>query len=403
MERDGLDAIVAPNNTGHATDWQADARYISGCGGGLNAGIGVVFPLDGDVTVIANAANRWGPSVQNWVHDVREAHRLFGKRLGERLAEMRVDGRRIGVSGLGGGTRSAEGTILHGTYEAIHDAVPNARFVDATELMQEAREVKSAEEIDALRLSVELVEHGVEAQVRWAQPGVPDYVAWAEMLHAMLRRGSELGVHFNWRSGDNPEDTLTRATMRPLARGDIIRSEVEASVIGYRSQQFRPIAVHECPPEMLELSKVHADEFYPRVLEALKAGVTVGELVHTTLGIGRNLAPTRGPLVGMTASMTLHGRGLGDDRPLVLTRRGGASVYQGTDREWNLPFPENGVYICKPTLFTDDGRFGYRWGDTVRTTAKGAVRLGSAAPGMLVSEPADVEWPLTPLVPGPLR
>src|SRR5512135_645884 len=50
MRRDGIAAIVAPQNPGNSTDWQADARYLSHCGGGADASIGVVFPLEGDVT-----------------------------------------------------------------------------------------------------------------------------------------------------------------------------------------------------------------------------------------------------------------------------------------------------------------------------------------------------------------
>jgi Xaa-Pro dipeptidase len=53
MKRDGLAAIVAPHNPGHSTDWQADARYLSQVGGGADAAIAVVFPLEGEVTAIA--------------------------------------------------------------------------------------------------------------------------------------------------------------------------------------------------------------------------------------------------------------------------------------------------------------------------------------------------------------
>ena len=55
-----------------------------------------------------------------------------------------------------------------------------------------------------LQRSVDLVERGLEAQAYWAQPGVPDYVVWAETMHAMFVRGSELTVHYNWISGPNP-------------------------------------------------------------------------------------------------------------------------------------------------------------------------------------------------------
>jgi Xaa-Pro aminopeptidase len=216
---------------------------------------------------------------------------------------------------------------------------------------------------------------------------VPDYVVWAETMHAMFARGSELSVHFNWISGKNPGRTLTRPTERPLAKGDLIIKEIESSVIGYRAQQLRPLAVHECDPMILELSKLHA-ELYGEILAFLKPGVTIGQLVEKTEEIGNEVAPKTGPLAGAKAGMTLHGRGLGDDHPLVLS--GG---YEGTRRAWDAQFPENGVYICKPGIRTADRRYEFSWGDTVRTTPKGAVRMGKSPHGIIISEPRDVSWP----------
>ena len=116
MARDG---IVAPLNNGNSTGWQADARYLSACGGGADASIGVVFPLVGDVTVVATSAVRWGSAVQEWVTDVREADRCYGKVMAERLVELGANRKRVRIAGLSGGTRTPEGTIWHGHYTTI--------------------------------------------------------------------------------------------------------------------------------------------------------------------------------------------------------------------------------------------------------------------------------------------
>jgi Xaa-Pro aminopeptidase len=396
MAKQGLQAIIAPPNTGHVTDNQADARYLSQCGGGALADVGVVFPLEGDVTVVATSAvGRFGSAgVQRWVADLRESNRRFGRPFADRLRELGHERGRIGVTGLGFGTRTPEGTILHGTYREMTDALPGATFIDASDLLQDAREVKSAEEIAVLQRSVDLVEKGHEAKALWSQPGVPEYVVWAETIHAMFVRGSEFSVHFNWFSGPTTMGSRPRAAMRRLGVGDVLQSEIESSILGYRAQQYRPVVVHRCPEVLAELSKVHA-ELYPRVLETLRAGTTVRELVEATVRIGEAVAPSRGPAAGCRANMTFHGRGLGDDRPLVLTRAGAGltSIYESTDRTWDHVFPADGVYICKPTVQTADGTMQFRWGDTVRTTPKGAVRMGSAAHGIVVSEPRTLRWP----------
>ncbi len=354
MRRDGLDALVAPPNLGNSTDWQADARYLSHCGGGADASIAVVFPLEAEVTAVATSAReRWGPLIQDWVGDVREANRRYGRVMGERLRELKITNERIGISGLGGGTRTPEGTIAHGTYEAFASAVPGASFVDASDLLQEVRERKSAEEIAVLQCSVDLVERAVDAQAASAQPGVPDYVCWAEAMHAMFVRGSELSVHFNWVASTNPGRTLTRPTGRPLVRGDVIVAELESSVIGYRAQQIRPVAVNDADPMFRELSKFHG-ELYPRLLEVFRPGISVGELIQQTIEAGKKVTVRSGPLADVKSSLIVHGRGLGDDRPLLLTDLDAKPMYEGTERTMDFRFPENGIYIFKPTVATRD-------------------------------------------------
>jgi Xaa-Pro aminopeptidase len=391
MRRDGIAAIIAPQNPGNSTDWQADARYLSHVGGGADASIACVFPLEGEVTAIAtSAAERWGPAVQDWVADVREANRRYGQAMAERLKELGITDERIGICGAS--TRSPEGTIMYGTYKAIADAFPRATFVDASELLQEAREVKSAEEIAVLQRSVELVEHGAEAWLRFAQPGVPDYVVWAEAMHAMFARGSELSVHYNWVTSQNPGRTLTRPTGRPLVKGDISVAEIESSVIGYRAQQIHSIAVHDCDPVFKDLSKLHA-ELYPRLLEVFVPEISVGELIEKTIEVGKKVAMRGGPLASAKASLIVHGRGLGDDRPLLLTNLDAKPMYEGTERTMSYRFPENGVYIFKPTIATADKKYQFIWGDSVHLMKGGAKRMGKLPPGLAISRPANLDWP----------
>jgi Xaa-Pro aminopeptidase len=395
MVRDNLAAIVAPFNPGNSTDWQADARYLSHCGGGADASIAVVFPVEGDVTVVATSVvERWGPAIQNWVTDIREANRRYGRVMGERLRELGITNERIGVTGLGGGTRSPEGTIMHGTFEALVEACPHAAFVDASNLLQEVREVKSDEELAVLQRSVDMVERAVEAQVNAAQPGVPDYVVWAETMHALYARGSEQSVHYNWIAAQNPGRTLTRPTGRPLVEGDVIVAELESSVIGYRAQQIRPVAVRSCDPMFLELSKLHA-ELYPQLLEVLRPGITVAELIDKTVAVGKKVAVRSGPLADVRASLIVHGRGLGDDRPLLLTDLEAKPMYEGTSKTMDFRFPENGVYIVKPTVATADKKYQFIWGDSCHVSATGTRRMGRSPIGITISEPSGFgNWPL---------
>src|SRR5919106_1167386 len=317
MRKANLDVIVTPQNSGHSADYQANTRYLTHCGGG-EPDIAAVFPLDGEVTAIAtSAAPRW-PTVQDWVSDVREARRNYGRTIVERLTELNIDRGRIGITGLGEveGTRTPEGTILYGTWKQIREAFPQAELVDATAMLAEVRYVKSPEEIGVLTKSMEIVEIAYEAEINAAKPGVKDWDVWAETQCALMRNGSEMPVHCNWVSGKNPKRTLTRPSMRILERGDLIINEIEASWIGYRAQGVQPVFVQVADPVHQELIKVQR-EVFNRLMENLKPGITVKELAELTRNTAERVAPQSGPAAGATAQLTMHGRGAGDDGPII--------------------------------------------------------------------------------------
>jgi len=360
-------------------DFQANTRYLTHCGGGGDADIAAVFPLHGEVTAIATTANPRWTTTQNWTADVREARREYGKTIVERLRELKLDSGRIGITGLGevGGTRTPEGTILHGTWQRIRDAFPNAQLVDATPILTEVRYTKSDEEISVLTQSMEIVELAYQAEIEAARPGVRDWDVWAATQYGLMKNGSEMPVHCNWISGKNPKRTLTRPSMRLLAFGDLIVNEVEASWIGYRAQGVQPVFVGAASPVHQELIKVQR-EIFQRIMENLKPGVTVKELAELTLKTGASAAPKSGPAAGARGDLNMHGRGAGDDGPII-------TAHAKSPRQLAVTLKENMVFICKPAAIAADGESISTWGDTVVITKNGGRRLGKRPHDLAVS------------------
>jgi len=378
MRRQNLDVIVTPQNSGHSADYQANTRYLTHCGGG-EPDLAAVFPLEGEVTAIAtSAAPRW-PTVQDWTKDVREARRNYGRAIVERLKELKVERGRIGITGLGEieGTRTPEGTILYGTWKQIRGAFPNAELIDATAILDEVRYVKSQEEIDVLARSMEINELAIRAEIETAKVGVKDWEVWAAAHYAMTRNGSELPIHCFWVSGKNPKRTLTRPSMRLLERGDVIINELEASWIGYRAQAVQPVFVEVIDSVQAELIKVQR-EIFNRVVESLKPGVTVGELAELTKKTTESAAPKSGPAAGARGELNMHGRGQGDDGPII-------TPHAKSPRQLAVAMRANMVFICKPAAISANGEYICQWGDTVVVTQKGGRRLGKRAHELAVS------------------
>jgi Xaa-Pro aminopeptidase len=383
MREQAIDVIVTPSNTGHSTDFQSNTRWLTHVGGGGDADIAAVFPLEGEVTAIAtSAAPRW-PNVQDWTPDVREARRAYGRATVERLKELKVDNARIGIAGLGAGTRTPEGTILYGFWLAMREAFPKAEFVDATDLLMQIRMIKSPEEIEALKKSTQIIEKGVEAKIEFAQPGAIDWEVWSAAMYAMMKHGSEMPVHQHWASGKNPIRTMTRPNFRALEAGDLIIDELEASWIGYRAQIVYPVFVQKVHPVHAELFKIqHA--VFDAVMPHLKPGVTVRDLSAIVEATGGKETPKSGPTANALCRLTMHGRGAGDDGPIITDSSRNA-------RDMETPLEENMVMIFKPSAETADGpdKSICTWGDTIVVTKQGGERLGTLPHELGISRPVN--------------
>ena len=185
--------------------------------------------------------------------------------MAERLLELKLENGRIGICGLGFGTRTPEGSIFHGTFTALRDALPNAELVSASGPPSRGpagQEPGGDRRPSALR---RFDRAGARSSVRVG-------AAWRAGLRRLGRdHARDVGPRlravgpFQLDQRPQPRPHPHPPDARPLAKGDLIIKEIESSIIGYRAQQLRPTAVHECDPTILELSKAHA-ELYDKIL-----------------------------------------------------------------------------------------------------------------------------------------
>ncbi len=119
-------------------------------------------------------------------------------------------------------------------------------------------------------------------------------------------------------------------------------------------------------------------EVFNRVCESLKPGITVKELAQLTQKAGAEAAPNSGPAAGARAELTMHGRGAGDDGPIITS-------HARSPRQLAVALRENMVFILKPAAISADGNSICTWGDTVVVTGKGGRRLAKRAHDLAVS------------------
>ena len=367
MALDGLDVIVAPPHTGHHDHFSAYSRYLTGLGG-YSFEVGAVFPHDGSVTAIVVpdvAVEKWRAQ-QDWVADIRSSGRSFGDGIIARLREFGLARPRIGLAGLAGVPRFADGIVAHGFYTRLQQAFPDAALSDCTRLLDIARYTKGPEEIEFLRGSVVLAEAAIAAMSRTARPGATENAVYASMLAAMIEHGSEVPAMIMWATG--APDAIFSAGLpspRRLAPGDLLRVEVEGRYAGYCGQVTQMAVLGPLPARYRESWRMQ-QEAVALCSELARPGMTLADLAARTEGVAKG-TPYR-------IRFLMHGRGLGDDAPIYVFSA------DETTKRWAVE--ENASFIIKP-IVSCDGLADIVWGDSVVITPEGAKRLGTLTPEII--------------------
>ncbi len=369
MRAAGLDAIIGFPNQSHWDQFQADIRYLTHIGGHQYE-VAVVFPLAGEVTAFVRGGNEveWWSIAQDWVKDIRATRRTWADPMIERMKELKLDGARVGVSGLSGLLRAPEGTVVAGMLEKVRQAFPEARFENATELLQDARSIKGEEEVAFIERAAGILDRVVEALIAKARVGVMENECVATIWQTIIGSGGDYPSMTHWGAGKGVPWACRIAPHRKLQPGDMINTEIETKYGGYIAQTIQAACLGKTPPELRRAYEVSVEIFHDLV-GFMKPGVTFREIV----GRYQTMVRESGHI---PKGMLLHGRGIGEDRPQVT---GEADVSYSTAQytmHLDIPLVTGNVFVLKPGAMPADAPDSIRCGDTVVIERAGARRLG---------------------------
>jgi len=361
MKRAHFDALIALPHEGHWDQFGCDTRYITQIGG-TQTEVGCVLPLEADVTAVVRGENEieWWGLAQDWVNDIRPSRRSYGEPVIERLKEVSAE--RVGVIALSGMVRAPEGVVPWGTFEKIRTTLPSVKFASATDVMQEVRAVKSAEEIAFIEKAAEIIGHATDVLIQHAKVGVGENELIAEMLREVVRRGGEPITMMLFGSGGPEVPWAQRVfTTRRLKPGDLINTEVEGKFAGYIAQALQPISLGPKPRELEKIFNA-TKIIFDRMLQFLQPGISFGAVAkfYQDEVAAAGYEPD---------GALMHGRGLGEDAPMLWGARKDFPEKDQLLREGH-------VFILKPACRQGFMRDSIRAGDTVAIEASGARRLG---------------------------
>src|SRR5581483_4312194 len=340
-----------------------DALYLTQLGEAADETV-VLFPLENEPTAWLSRGGVWPSS--NRFTDIRAATRGTGGRvIIDRLREIGFERGTIGIPGLTGGVlahcREGEGEVNWQSVEMIKRAFPNAAVVSATELLGEARFQKSAEEIDFLRKGTLLGEKILQTILDYAHVGVPERRVFAQMWATNAREGGSVTPMFGWTCGPFPNvyHRVEQPSFRSFQPGDFLSVEIDGRWGGYISQIDPCFYFGKAPRELEDVHRAIFDTFN-NALSILRAGMTVADVFSRA-----NQTALDGRL---QTTLSMHGRGTGDDGPLALGLRDTHLL--------GVELKENSVMMLRASGSLDGVSYG-RWADTVVIRRNAAERLGT--------------------------
>ncbi len=378
MAAKGLDCLIVWGNTISQGLGMTNVRYLTQVGS-WHGGI-ALFPCDGEVTVFSAPRHMSVPYngyavVQDWVEDIRP---YSMKGIIDELKARGFERGRIGVVSYGNVV--AGNNLTYHDYLALQAGLPQATLVDESDMIEELRRVKSAEEIRMLEISGAIACKVVDTMIETAAAGVRENELYAAMIKTQLVEGAEPNIFILMSSGPvGPDGTMRRRllhgndqplcpTGRKLESGDIVICEFHVSYGGYLSAVEFTVAVGEPPRELRELHAV-AVECLEAAVDRFRPGATVRQIASAM----------REPVLSRGfdyLELGFHNHGLSSaDFPTIVYKPGWGRM--AFDEMADFAVLENMIFgtnidIHNPRWRTD---VGVMLGDTIQVTPSGGRRL----------------------------
>jgi Xaa-Pro aminopeptidase len=258
------------------------------------------------------------------------------------------------------------------SFDALRTALPDVGWRDATAALDEARVVKSGEELACLRKAASITDLGMAAALDAAREGASDHEIAAAAAAALLAHGSEfMCIEPIVAVGLNSSLAHSTANGRVAGPGEPVFVELGACASRYTAPLMRSAVIGSVSREVQELA-----DYSSRILDAMTAvmrpGVAASEVARVA---HRELAPVE-------ASVAFHyvyGYSVGVGYPPSWLEETGFFLQPDNGRELRP-----GMVFHLPMTLRRPGRVGCGFSETVCITETGCEVL-SALPRRLVS------------------
>ncbi|HZT05417.1 MAG TPA: aminopeptidase P family N-terminal domain-containing protein [Chloroflexota bacterium] len=353
MAEAGIDVLIVPT--------EDDSRYLTQMA--FDIGPAIVAP-DGPVTALTSRG-RVGSAAIAWTPDIRVVSRRWIAGIVERLEELEADRKIIGIVGLDPTVGEPDGRFNYQTLVTLREVFSHARWVGATGLMEEARFIKSPEEIHALERAAAVSDAALIAACAHLARGASDREIAARAVQAAIEAGGDLTttIEVALRGWTDVGASSPIPIGRTAGEDSTLVVRAEGRYLGYRSRGVQMAAVAPPPPSWMDGATACADAWY-RAFDRVRSDRTIREV---------QAAGEAASAGGIRTGVVIRGQGIGDDFP------GPGSVRARDDPRLGRPLAPGACFSITARAQWRDrlGPHLVRWGDTVVVSAAGPRRLGS--------------------------
>jgi len=182
--------------------------------------------------------------------------------------------------------------------------------IDGVILVDEARRIKNEDELNCMRWSIAVAEHGIKMIQRALKPGVTETQLWGLLNYTNLTNDGDWHEGRMLASGPRTNPWFQEASNRPIEDGDLIAFDTDmVGPFGYCADISRTFHCGPSEPSLRqkELYRYAYDEVQHN-LGLIKAGITFSE-------IQKNVWPIPEEFREQAYVAVIHGVGMCDEYP----------------------------------------------------------------------------------------
>jgi Xaa-Pro dipeptidase len=249
--------------------------------------------------------------------------------------------------------------------------VNHPNIANLTRAYSKLRQVKSAEELNWLRIGAHFSDLGMAALRGALRPGLNERELGDAIERAYIAQGATNVIHYiGITSMSAPDLGVPRqfATTRRVQQGDVAVAEISAAFWDHPGQVLRSFALGE-PSKLYRDLHAVADAAFDAIAAVLKAGAVPADVIEAS-GVIEDAGFT-------IIDDLLHGYGGGYLPPVLGSKSRPAGPVP------HEPFRAGQTVVIQPNVVTPDGKAGVQTGELVVITQSGIERLHTIPRGFV--------------------